>query len=895
MINLGAASSFLHFGIGGSADALASATRNATSALSGFTRKGIVPAGAALGVFAAVQLWQATNAAQRFEDNLVRLSKVAGRDWGQPIARQIRNMSKELPIAADALFDVAESAVRLGVRGAANISHFVETMGKVGIVTDMSAQDAAENFARLATVMNVPISQIDKLAATANELSDSMATSFSEVVRTSGELAPVLIQMGVLPEQVFAFAAAQNEVNVSVQRGAQRLRSFVQQLQETNREASIANAIGLTAPAFREMLQSDPTSVIIQVAEAMKDGGRSARQLQETFDSAASLGVQALSQNLRGLNVALFTAKREMEEGGSLARQFGEFAASASSRNDLLRNRIEALRSEIGENLLPMRVGIVNFFSSLVSGIDSARRSLDAMPDLKDKFPEEVVDRLVDVGAEAIRRQNQQGLDRLESGDLAGLGGFGLARMAVENRIKQMAAHSLRDSGLVEFFDELYALIDDADLQTRMFNVSLEQVFEPFLRGELAIGDARRKLSEFTSQILNYAKNRDRVSAFDEDVTEVVERLRGMNLEFAKSVLAERFGVALSQVDDNVARMLLSLRQSEIAFHEGDRAAREFDLTLQNVPKSMRALILSAEENLKIQEMLRDSTNEYDSILEELTQRQRDLTETEEDAFKRRLDGIKFLMPWQRQLLQLAYDTTAAKEREADALNQYTGIVDDLTGRINNLETTERQRIRTRIKGLGLGEEEIKQVDVLLDRLEELEDMRAKQDELDRMRRRLDVTSLENRFRMLDQTISGVADNVIDLFGILNDENRKFGQAMQQTFQQIARDFARMFLRMQMMRALEGTDWFQNFVGLGSRSGGGSNAVSGMISSATGAASSQSASSAATTMAVSVNYTINSLDPRSVTDILNQQAPVIAANVARQFNRSAYLREQSNA
>ena len=66
-------------------------------------------------------------------------------------------MAKNIPVATKQLGNVAEIAGRLGIQGADNIQSFTRTVSKMGVATDISAEQAAQDFARLSNALGTPV------------------------------------------------------------------------------------------------------------------------------------------------------------------------------------------------------------------------------------------------------------------------------------------------------------------------------------------------------------------------------------------------------------------------------------------------------------------------------------------------------------------------------------------------------------------------------------------------------------------------------------------------------------------------------------------------------------------------------------------------------------------
>lgn len=349
--------------------------------LGSFAGKLGVAAGALAG-FAAAMV-PAIKQANRFQENVAELEKLVGSDLARPLAVSIEELSTRLPVARQRLFDVAQSAVRLGVRGRENILAFTETMAEIEVATDLTADVAAEQFARIAAVTGTPIERIGDLADTINALSNQMATSFSEIVQSMGELAPALSQIGTPAEDIAALAASVNEVNISVSKGARRLRSFFQQIRDVGNAEDLARALNLSRERFIQLTESGDGAqqVLIRVLETMREGGEDARLLRSTLRNAANQGAGALTLRITALQRAMLTATDAMSDSAnSLEEEFGAFFETASSQTQILQNQIDQLQRQAGDDFLQMEKSVLEFAQSFLELIDLGDELEDTLP-----------------------------------------------------------------------------------------------------------------------------------------------------------------------------------------------------------------------------------------------------------------------------------------------------------------------------------------------------------------------------------------------------------------------------------------------------------------------------------------------------------------------------------
>ena len=227
----------------------------AIGSLSAFAKSlGVV--GGVLGVFAvlvgikvAAEVIRGTKEIKKYQLAIAELAKVlqGGIPEAQKVIKQIGRLSMVMPSAREEMFNVAEIAARLGIRGVGNLKEFTRVATMMGVATNLSADAAADAFARILKQTQTPISGFEQLGSVVNELANNMATSTSEIVESMRRSAPDMARLGFNAGEIAAIAASVNEVSESASRAGTRIRRFAQSLSDPNKLQVFANSVDMSA------------------------------------------------------------------------------------------------------------------------------------------------------------------------------------------------------------------------------------------------------------------------------------------------------------------------------------------------------------------------------------------------------------------------------------------------------------------------------------------------------------------------------------------------------------------------------------------------------------------------------------------------------------------------
>ena len=372
----GGAAEEVQVAISGDADGLNEATNSAVDSL-GSLRKAAGLASGALAALGAAGLGAAATAAARFEEQMVEVEKVTNPETAERMGDAIQEMASRMPVAQKELAGITAQAGRFGIQGTENIERFTETVSKMAIATDLSTSRAGESFARLSTLMDTPISRVGDMGNVVNELSNTMATSSSEIVDSALRSSGTLSQLGASSEDIFALNAAMNAASESAERAGTRLRRMSQEIQDPKKVKELSVALGMSTEEFSTMREESPVDLFREMASTMGEGGEAADALRSTLSTTSQQALTAMAQNMEGLAAAQQTANEQMENGTSLQEEYAAASDTFFSELQVVQNQLRNVAIQIGENVLPV-------LSDLLSGVSDAIGSFSSLNEESD-------------------------------------------------------------------------------------------------------------------------------------------------------------------------------------------------------------------------------------------------------------------------------------------------------------------------------------------------------------------------------------------------------------------------------------------------------------------------------------------------------------------------------
>jgi len=319
---------------------------------------------------------------REFDDQMVEVAKTTGASGEElnKLREDLMSLSSECPISAAGLAEIATAAGQLGI-AQEDIAQFTEAIMQISVATEMSAEEAAASMGKLVAVFQMPVEDIDNLGSVINNLSDTTAASCDEIIDAMTRAASSAALLDVLPEDLAAISATLAAVSESGERAGTRLRDVFSTL--ASDADDLAQRLGMTGEAFRQMIEDDAVGALNQLLEYYSQIDSSVernKQIQEDWGTTAGTAIMQLVEHYDELQTNMAGANSEMESGASLANQFATAMESWGAQVDTMMNGIENLKNQLGgmiaEGLQPVIDAIT---SNLIPAFQELMTVLEGM------------------------------------------------------------------------------------------------------------------------------------------------------------------------------------------------------------------------------------------------------------------------------------------------------------------------------------------------------------------------------------------------------------------------------------------------------------------------------------------------------------------------------------
>lgn len=196
----------------------------------------------------------------------------------QNLRKSFKDMSEEIPTSFVELSKIGEIAGQLGVEGVDNISKFTRVIADISESTNLSAEAAATDFARIANIMNEPIQNVDKMGSAIVELGNNFAANEVEISNFAQRIAGAGNIAGLTTSDIFAIGTAFSAVGVKAEMGGtavQKVLNAMTQSVATGDEKLkvFAETAGVSTEEFSEMFKEDAAGAFASFVNGLGESG----------------------------------------------------------------------------------------------------------------------------------------------------------------------------------------------------------------------------------------------------------------------------------------------------------------------------------------------------------------------------------------------------------------------------------------------------------------------------------------------------------------------------------------------------------------------------------------------------------------------------------------------
>jgi TP901 family phage tail tape measure protein len=293
----------------------------------------------------------------------------------------IRDMSKELPKSANEIAGVAEAAGQLGI-ATGDILDFTEVMVKLGMATNLSADEAATSLARFANITGMSSDEYENMGATIVALGNNFATTESEIVDMAMRIAGAGTAAGMSEKEILALSASLSSLGLRAEMGGTAISQTLLTMNSAiiaggEDMALFAEIAGVSAEEFKVAYKENATDALLMFMNGLGELNNTGADTSTMLDTLGLGGIRVEDMLLRTSNAqalvtsAVNTANTAWTENAALNEEVEKRNETAAAKMDILKNRVADVAINIGDALIPVITSLIDKLAPIIDKVSN--------------------------------------------------------------------------------------------------------------------------------------------------------------------------------------------------------------------------------------------------------------------------------------------------------------------------------------------------------------------------------------------------------------------------------------------------------------------------------------------------------------------------------------------
>lgn len=311
-----------------------------------------------------------------FESSMADVKKVVDATDAEinTLRSDIIKMSREIPLTANELAQIAAAAGQLGV-AQKDIGGFVEVVSKMSTAFNMSAEDAGNAIGKIRNIFGLAGNELEGFGDLVNQLGNNTAAKEGEIVNTMMRIGAASKQFGLAKEQAAALAAAMISLGQAPEVAATSINTLLVKMQTAGSQGpkfqEALASIGMSSKQMANDIQEGPQTAISNLLAALAklDGQKRSEALVGLFGTEYQDNIGVLVAGLDSYINALGKVADKSAYAGSMQKEFQARTEATVEQLKLLRNSVNEIAINLGTAFLPAIKAVVTGLMAITTAM----------------------------------------------------------------------------------------------------------------------------------------------------------------------------------------------------------------------------------------------------------------------------------------------------------------------------------------------------------------------------------------------------------------------------------------------------------------------------------------------------------------------------------------------
>ncbi|WP_265030093.1 phage tail tape measure protein [Wolbachia endosymbiont (group A) of Philonthus cognatus] len=313
-----------------------------------------------------------------FESAMADVKKVVnfkdGTNEAEEFAQKLKKLSREIPLSASELAQIAASGGQLGINKG-KLLEFTTTVAKMATAFDMSAEQAGDSIAKLANIYGIAVEKMEGVGDVINYLSDNTAAKANDMIEALARVGGNAKQFGLDINQTSSLVNVFVSLGKQPEKAATAINALLSKLQTAEGQGkefkAALESIGITAEEMSQKVAENGQNALLYFFETLEKVDRQERSqillnlFGQEYQDDIALIVGSLEEYKKAID---FVADKE-KYNKSMQKEFNNRASTTANNLQLLKNTIAELGMNLGSVVLPPLNWISKILRSISIGI----------------------------------------------------------------------------------------------------------------------------------------------------------------------------------------------------------------------------------------------------------------------------------------------------------------------------------------------------------------------------------------------------------------------------------------------------------------------------------------------------------------------------------------------
>lgn len=290
------------------------------------------------------------------------------------VGQELKKLSREIPLSAVELVEIATSGGRLGL-SKDKIIQFTEAVGKMAVNFGMTGEEIGSAAATLFHIYGIGADKMEELGDTLNHLASNTTVEAKDMMLAMTVVGGAAKQFGLNVHQTAGLVNTFISLGKQPKKAASVISDTLIKLQTARKQGpefiGTLEEIGIDIDELEENIKKDPEGALLKVFEALENVGEHERPdiILRLFGSGSQDDIALIVANLKRYQEVRKLLADEKKREKSLEEEHKDRVSTTAKQLQLLKNSMAEAGMNLGSVVLPTLNLISGFLRSITTGI----------------------------------------------------------------------------------------------------------------------------------------------------------------------------------------------------------------------------------------------------------------------------------------------------------------------------------------------------------------------------------------------------------------------------------------------------------------------------------------------------------------------------------------------